>query len=92
MPSEHKYAIRLVIQRIDEGSTSLWRVVGYGGARAVGHGDFSSLDALGVAVRSAIPEFDTAVLSCRPTGDGSSIVYCSDVELTYSQLSAMGLG
>ncbi len=92
MPTEHKYAIRLVIQRIGFGSTSFWRVIGYGGKRAIGHADFSSTDALVSAVRLAIPEFDPAVLSDSPTQDAPSIVYSEDVELNYAQLSHIGLG
>lgn len=92
MPTEHKYATRLVIQRIGYGSSKFWRVIGYGGKRAMGHADFGSTDALGSAIRSAIPEFDPAVLSDSPIQDAPSIAYCEDVELNYAQLSHIGLG
>ena len=92
MPNKHKYAIRLVIQRIGYGSSKSWRVIGYGGKRAMGHADFSSTDALVSAIRSAIPEFDPAVLSRNPPADAASVVYSEDVELSYAQLSHIGLG
>jgi len=93
MPPDHKFAVRIVIQRLGSGRQVTWRVVGYGGNRAFGHSDFSSRADLLHALHLAIPGLDSATLSLDEARDGApSILFTGDMELSYPQLAVLGLG
>lgn len=87
-----RYSLRIVIQHIGGKADSTWRVVAYGGRRALGHADFPSRTMLLDVLSIAIPDFDKAVLSLTDPGPSeSSILFTGDIELDDEQLSILGL-
>jgi hypothetical protein len=93
MPHDHKYALRVVIQRIGSERDGVWRLVAYGGMRPIGFSDFNSDQSILETLQVVVPNLDTAELSVKMSEPGAdSIVFTGDMELSYPQLSALGLG
>lgn len=92
MFSPHTYILRLVIQRVEEGSPprSIYRLVAYPAPPGVSlkPAKFSSREKLVEQLRAALPGFDHTRLG---TGLNTQIVFAEDVELNSAQLLALGL-
>ncbi|MGA8159729.1 MAG: hypothetical protein WCB76_02920 [Acidobacteriaceae bacterium] len=90
--STPRYPLRIVIQQIVEAGTSSFRIVAYGGNRGPRHSDFDSPDALLKALHSAVPGFDDSSVSINvASGNQTSIVFASEIDLDANQLSILGL-
>jgi hypothetical protein len=90
MSSLHTNSVRLVIQRVQDGTKSHYRVAVYPGPRgATLHAKFSSRDDLSQRLRAAIPDFDDKRLV--GTSEASEILFAELTELSDAQLSSLGL-
>ncbi len=90
--SPDRYVLRVIIQRIGEEAEFIWRVVAYGGRKALGPADFPSRETLLDVLPMAFPDFDQAGLSLADPGPAnSSILFAGEMELDDEQLSVLGL-
>jgi hypothetical protein len=84
--------LRVVIQRINSDRDVIWRLVAYGGMRPIGFSDFHSDQGILETLQVVVPNLDTAKLSVKMSEPGAdSIVFAEEMELSYQQLSALGL-
>jgi hypothetical protein len=93
MPIPHRYSLRIMIQRMIDGRSSTLRIVACAGNRQFPDSHFSSKQALLSALRAVLPDFDDSALSFEVQEHAAcSIVFSGEMELSYLQLSALGLG
>ncbi len=92
MSSPRTYIVRLVIQRVEEGSPPrpIYRLVAYPAppGMSLKPVKFSSREKLVEHLRAALPGFDHTRLG---TALNTQIVFAEDVELNNAQLVGLGL-
>jgi hypothetical protein len=76
---------RLVVQQIGNRLHGSFRVIAYGDAGIKGQADFTSFSVLLDTLHSAVPD---VVLNLRAEG---SIIFAAEMQLSDSQLKALGM-
>jgi hypothetical protein len=90
LPAIHR--LRLVIQLVQVGEPrrSIYRLMAYPAPTGMSlrPATFSSREALGERLRTAIPGFEETRLG---TGLNTQIIFAEDIDLTNAQIGALGL-
>lgn len=92
MSTPYSYSIRLVIQQIRSGRDRRYRVMGYSGKRALAFSEFDSERTLMNALDTNVPGFfELDFLRDASGGADHHVIFAGEMELSYRQLSGLGL-
>jgi hypothetical protein len=83
--------VHIVVQHVLRESGERFRLVAYRGVEGFSPAEFTSLDDLVSALRTAMPAFDRTQIAATGASEESSILWAGDLTLGDAELTRIGL-